>query len=254
MLINNIEHKISGDLSDKYYLHFLSAGSYGDDVSNFLTSIIQDNWVCVDIGANIGLTTILMLTSASNVSVISFEPSPKNVSYLISNLNQNRYSNATVVPIGLGDEAGFAEFVDIPGFGAGSHVKSAADHPDAIDVTTVAIKIDTLDNYFSKLNLERLDLVKIDAEGYELNVIAGCKEVFKKFKPLVIIEFNSWFMTSVQKVNPLDVLNILFDIFKGLSVISEEGLRPIENSDAGKREFIKHNNEHGCVDNLLGYL
>jgi FkbM family methyltransferase len=195
-----------------------------------------------------------MLTSASNVSVVSFEPSPKNIPYLISNLNQNRYSGATVVPIGLGDEAGFAEFIDIPGFGAGSHVKSSADHPDAINVNTVTIKIETLDNYFSKVNYERLDLIKIDAEGYELNVIAGCKNVFKKFKPLVIIEFNSWFMTSVQKVNPLDVLDVLFDVFKGLSVISDGGLIPIERSCAGKNDFIKNNHERGCVDNLVGHL
>jgi FkbM family methyltransferase len=254
MLINNIDYKIIGDESDKYYQHFLTAGSYGDDVTSYLTSVIKNDWVCFDVGANIGLTTIFMSSSALNVSVVAFEPSPKNIPYLMNNINQNRLSTVTVVPVGLGDEPGFAEFVDIPGFSAGSHVKSISNHPDAADVRTISIKIDSLDFYVSRTPLHRLDLLKIDAEGFELNVLRGALNTLKQFKPLVIIEFNSWFMKSVQQVEPLSVLENLFDTFSDLQVISGASATSITNNNPGKMAFIKENLERGGVDNLVGTM
>jgi hypothetical protein len=50
------------------------------------------------------------------------------------------------------------------------------------------INIVSLDNKFSEI--EKLDLIKIDAEGHEVPILKGAKELIKKFKPLILTEFD----------------------------------------------------------------
>lgn len=239
MEINGIDYRISGEPHDTYYAAFSKVGRYNDDVTGYLKSTILDNWVCIDAGANIGLTSIYMATCGKNVSVYAFEPSPVTVRHLINNLNQNDIYNVTVVPVGLGDERGFVKFIDMPNFGAGSHVKAASDHPGAIGIDSIAIKMETLDNFLRKTSFERMDLLKIDTEGYELNVLRGAIDSIKKFRPLIIIEFNTWFMRVVQNLNPHDVLMELFSLFGSLAIISGSRLTYIENTDYGRGQFLK---------------
>jgi FkbM family methyltransferase len=251
MKINDCNLNISGDSNDKYFQHFNETGAYSDDVTSYLRALIQDDWVCFDVGANIGLTSIFMALTARDVLVTAFEPSPINFPYLMRNVNQNKFSNVIAVPIGLGDVPGFAEFYDIPGFSAGSHIKSEQAHPDTVDISTIPIKIETLDSYIAGTSISKLDLLKIDAEGFELNVLRGAAKTLKKFEPLVIIEFNSWFMVSVQKVDPYMVLDSMFAIFPILSVIRGQESTRIENTKEGKKSFIEGNTANGHVDNLV---
>jgi FkbM family methyltransferase len=249
MIINGIDYRIGGEPNDTYYADFNKVGAYNDDVTGYLKSTISDNWVCIDAGANIGLTSIFMVTCGENVSVLAFEPSPVTVRHLINNLNQNDIYNVTVAPVGLGEERGFVKFIDMPNFGAGSHVKAASNHPGALGVDSIAIKIETLDNFLSNTNLARLDLLKIDTEGYELNVLRGAINSIKKFRPLIIIEFNTWFMRVVQNVDPQHVLMELFNLFSSLAIVSGSDLINVENTDYGRGQFLK--DKYDSVVNLM---
>jgi FkbM family methyltransferase len=252
MKINDVNLNICGDINDKYYRHFNEMDAYSDDVTSYLRAVIQNGWVCYDVGANIGLTSMFMALTARDVLVTAFEPSPINFPYLMRNVNQNKFGNVVAVPIGLGDVSGFAEFFEVPGFSAGSHIKSEQAHPDTVGVLTIPIKIDTLDAFVAGTATQKLDLLKIDAEGFELNVLRGAVKTLKKFEPMVIIEFNSWFMASVQKVDPYTVLDSLFAIFPILYVIRGQGSTRIENTPIGKKSFIEANVANGHVDNLVG--
>jgi FkbM family methyltransferase len=225
-----------------------------DDLTAFLKLTIQDGWTCIDVGANIGLTSIFMTRCAANVEVIAFEPAPNCLSFLTKNVAANGAGMIKVAPVGLGAKAGLAPFVQLPNFSAGNHMRgNKAEHPGAIRQKSIWVKINTLDSYCEAENIAKIDLIKIDAEGYELNVLSGARNTLLKFKPVVVLEFNSWFMSQVQLLDPGAVLAELFSIFDSVGVIhpGNGSVEAIQNSSDGRLDFINKNQARGCVDNLV---
>lgn len=142
----------------------------------------------VDVGANIGLSTILMARLAD--TVFAFEASPKNAIFLRKNLELNRIGNVRVHVNAASHEAGSVRIHEA-GFGAGSHVVSSG-HVAAHELSTVEVECLTLDS----LDLPRIDFVKIDAEGHEPNVLAGARSLLRRDAPLVYTEVNAWCLSA----------------------------------------------------------
>lgn len=227
---------------------------FADDITAFLKTSIKDGWMCIDVGANIGLTSIFMTKCAANVEVIAFEPAPNCNTFLPQNVFANSAGMIKLESMALGARVGLMPFVQLPNFSAGSHVLgNKAEHPAAIRLKSIWVKMNTLDRYCEANKITKIDLVKIDVMGYELNVLAGARNTLLKFKPMVVLEFNSWFMSQVQQQDPADVLAELFSIFNSIGVIhpGNGSVIAIQNSVDGHLDFITENRERGCVDNLV---
>jgi FkbM family methyltransferase len=225
-----------------------------DDLTAFLKTTVQNGWRCIDVGANIGLTSIFMTKCAPNVEVIAFEPAPNCLPFLTQNVWANGGGMIKVAPVGLGAKAGLVPFVQLPNFSVGSHILgNKAEHPGAIGQKSIWVKINTLDSYCELEKITKIDLIKIDAEGYELNVLSGARNTLLKLKPMVVLEFNSWFMAQVQLLDPGAVLAELFSMFDSIGVIhpGNGSIEAIQNSVDGCLDFISKNQERGCVDNLV---
>jgi hypothetical protein len=65
-----------------------------------------------------------------------------------------------------------------------------AEHATDNNVKIGKLEVVEGDDYISKLKLERIDLIKIDVEGFEKNVLIGLKNTLKKFKPYVVMEYS----------------------------------------------------------------
>jgi FkbM family methyltransferase len=225
-----------------------------DDITAFLKNTIRDDWKCIDVGANIGLTSIFMTKCATNVEVTAFEPAPNCNASLAQNVWAHGADMIKVEPVALGARAGLVPFVQLPNFSAGSHVLgNKAQHPAAVNQKSMWVRINTLDDYCESNKVIKIDLVKIDVMGYELNVLAGAKNTLLKFKPIVVLEFNSWFMSQVQQQDPGEVLAELFSIFDSIGVIhpGNGSVEAIQNSTEGRLDFVNKNQERGCVDNVV---
>jgi FkbM family methyltransferase len=245
---------IEGQTGDKYFDHFHAVGAYSDDVTEFLRATIKPGWQCMDVGANIGLTSIFMARCSENVDVIAFEPSPAVLKFLNQNVDTNGRGQIRIAPVGLGEKSDLVQFIELPNFSAGSHISNnKGTHPDAANQQSIYVPITTLDEYCKAEKISRLDLLKIDAEGYELNILRGAKKCLRGLKPLVVLEFNSWFMTQVQQIEPATVLDELFSVFASVSAIREQdgGVDAIDNTPAGRAEFLARNQAKGCVNNLV---
>jgi FkbM family methyltransferase len=254
MKIYETDCVIVGQADDKYFASFHAAQAFIDDLTAFLKLTIQDGWRCIDVGANIGLTSIFMTKCAPNVEVIAFDPAPNTIPFLTQNVWANAAGMIKVEPVGLGAKPGLVPFVQLPNFSAGSHiVGNKAEHPGAVSQKSIWVKISTLDSYCESEKIAKVDLIKIDAEGYELNVLAGAKNTLLKFKPIVVLEFNSWFMSQVQQQDPGEVLAELFSIFDSIGVIhpGNGSVEAIQNSTEGRLDFVNKNQERGCVDNVV---
>lgn len=245
---------IVGQPGDKYFAGYHAADVFADDITAFLKNTIKGDWKCIDVGANIGLTSIFMTKCATNVEVIAFEPAPNCNAFLTQNVWANGAGMIKVEPVALGATAGLVPFVQLPNFSAGNHVLgNKAEHPAAVRQKSIWVKTNTLDNYCESKKITKIDLIKIDVMGHELNVLAGAKNTLIKFKPVVVLEFNSWFMSQVQQQDPGEVLAELFSIFNSIGVIhpGNGSVEAIQDSTGGRLDFINKNQGRGCVDNLV---
>lgn len=145
---------------------------------SLISNLVKNNQNSIDIGANLGLFTFFM--SRASKHVFAFEPNP----YPLENLKGLVDSNVTVLPIALGNNDGPVE-IKIPHHRKGWSSNGASlAFKEINDGKIINIQCRKLDS----LNIENIGLIKIDVEGFEIEVIRGAKDTILKNKPIMIIE------------------------------------------------------------------
>lgn len=137
--------------------------------------------VFIDAGANTGLYTDQLLNNFKNIEVHIFEPSRVNISILNKKFNNK---NVTVNPVGLSKVNETVElFSDLPGSRIGSLTKRRLDHFNInFDKSEMVRVIKFIDYYNSNLKGQKIDLLKLDIEGHEMDALEGCEDVIDNIK------------------------------------------------------------------------
>lgn len=137
----------------------------------------------VDIGANIGTTTIQALHRYHARRAIAVEPSPRCLPYLYSNLAANRLaSRCDVVEAALSDRLGEVAFkVGENNSGAGQVVTNDGTQDHIVEAQPLDHVIDSLN-----VGFDELALVWVDTEGHEYRVLSGAEKVIAAGVPIVI--------------------------------------------------------------------
>jgi len=162
LLTNEALYPIADDFN--YYQHFYKTKK--DDV-------------VVDAGANMGYISVFFSKKVgANGKVFCFEPDKFNVERLNSNrvLNTDLQDNIIIEDLLLWNENILVDFEE-----AGTVGSSAAWFSDNANV--VKKQAVTLDSWAEKVQLKRLDFIKMDIEGGGIEALDGCVEVINKFKP-----------------------------------------------------------------------
>jgi len=136
----------------------------------------------LDIGANIGNHQMMFNQIWPNRQIFGFEASPLN--YIHLHRNTTRYPNTVNVCMGLGSEQGLDYMTHFHENMGGSGLREVSKMPHA-EKDVMPIIIEPLDsvNFASDISL-----VKIDVEGYELQVVKGAHNTFDKYRPMIWIE------------------------------------------------------------------
>jgi FkbM family methyltransferase len=246
-------YEIDGTPEDSYFGHFAGTGKYTDDLTEFLRRTVRAHFVCVDVGANIGLTSIFMAACAPDVRVIAIEPSPTTFASLRTNIARSGFRGIEALPVAIAARDGTAEFLDLPGFLAGSHLVGAAPgHPTAAGVVPSVVRCTTLDELDRTTPFGRLDLLKIDAEGAELPILSGATRVLARYRPVTVVEFNAYVLVTLQGLSGDAFLDALFRTFDDVHVIDKGSgeTRRIDDSPASRAAFLASNADGGGIDNL----
>ncbi|MEO7972011.1 MAG: FkbM family methyltransferase [Thermoanaerobaculia bacterium] len=166
-------------------------GTYEPELREIIRTVLSDGGVAVDVGANVGWHTLLMARQVGNAGlVVAVEPNPSVRRRLEAHLDLNRLSQVRVVPCALGEQQGTTDFWGPPAESLSSgdgHLISAQER-DTQGVIQVEVR--RFDTVFAELSLSRLDLVKIDVEGFEWPVLKGGAETIARFRPQIVFEFN----------------------------------------------------------------
>ena len=156
-----------------------------------LASHVPRGGVIIDVGAHIGyLTKEFAQAHQANIQVIAFEPGDYCMSIL--RLTVKNLSNVTLVKAGLGNHDGFSE-LKLPikkrgNWGIG--LSQIGGDTNTREYLVNSVEVKKLDTYADETNLNRVDLLKVDVEGGELDILKGATKLIKKFKPIWYLEVD----------------------------------------------------------------
>jgi FkbM family methyltransferase len=164
--------------------------------------------VCLDIGANRGNYSRLLLEH-TNSKVISFEPLPMNAQSLreVSTKYKGRFE---VHFCAIGNESTKTSLF----YGANTELASLMNNTQNIGFLngnkyTIEVDMMTLDSFFNFYHpkIKAIDLIKIDVEGFELEVLQGSKNTIKNLKPKFIqLEFNRHHLFSNTSIYQMSLV------------------------------------------------
>jgi FkbM family methyltransferase len=167
----------------------LSRHPYEEGQWRLVARLLPQGGTFVDVGANQGFFTMLASRRVGPTGkVIAFEPALTEARKLRANLRLNRCRNVTVEEIALGAERATAEFYMYLGHqGSWSGLRQGAEDVE-VQAELIRVPVVPLDAYFAEHGLDRLDVMKVDVEGGELNVLKGAKGVIERHRPFVLCE------------------------------------------------------------------
>jgi FkbM family methyltransferase len=138
----------------------------------------------VDVGANIGLYTLLMRAN-SKLPIIAFEPQPFLCDLIRRGVEHNRLAEVEVRNVGCGAERGEAPFYT----GTNGSVALEANAPaGTAPANLINVPIRTLDEELA--GISEIALLKIDCEGFEFNILQGARKLIARHKPHLFIEIH----------------------------------------------------------------
>lgn len=178
----------------------------------------------LDIGANIGLTT-LPVAQNPLIRCFAFEPEPTNFGNLQENIRRNiRHKNVTLYQLALLDRDGFVPFGLSDDGNLGDHRVVTTSHHGRRIIQVAAAPLDRLN-----LPITGQLAIKIDAQGAEPAIILGGLETFAKAN-FVVLEFYPY-MIEQRGGDP----DIIFDYvagFERVTLIKGEGAEDLSFSSA----------------------
>ena len=213
---------------DEYWFNVLSQPEkykVGDFNFDNLRLFIKPDSVCIDAGANMGLITLAMASLAPQGRVLAFEADPRTFEALRLTIRESGYTNVMCYPFALGIDGARGMFVEepacrssgrfIPGYGD--------DSMTGIDV----------------MKLDRVDLMKIDVEGAELDVLEGAHDTLIRCKPTVIMEFNSFAFVHYRNIVPRHALKRIMETFPWVGYFEKRVGKVVKLRDT--EELLRNN-------------
>jgi len=167
----------------------LTIGALEPTEREFVRQWLKPGDVFLDIGANIGLFTIVAARRVGPTGhIYAFEPSLRESNYLRRNLELNHLTNVTIVNCAVDEKSGTAQFAIAIDGGTNSLMKN--EHPQQQVESWQSVQVITLDEFIAANNIKRIDLVKIDVEGGEVGVLRGAATLLNSdHPPMVLCEF-----------------------------------------------------------------
>jgi FkbM family methyltransferase len=227
----------------------LCLGRYEEDLTQHLTHIIKQDTHFVDIGANIGFFSILAAKIASNGKVWSFEPDPINYRLLKTNIALNNLENIiTPYNAAISDNEEQLYFSSL-GYEKNIGARfTAKQNETLIERSLPGAKAPskiTAHSLDSILKNEKIDIIKVDVEGFEPFVFSGMREILNREKPIIFTEFAPGTIQHISKTDPAQLLNFIIKLGYNIFIITENGtLQDTANNIEAILSFCNKERKH----------
>lgn len=230
--------KLSLNLQEYLQSWIYVFGAYELPTVKFIRSYLKPGDTAIDVGGQIGYLSLVMATSADRkVSVLSFEPEHDNIRRFKANVALNELRNVELIEQAAGSSVGTLKLYLSADSNAGTH--STIRENENVSDKFIEIPCTTIDHEIQQRSLKRVDLIKIDVEGGEIDVINGALNTLTSMQPVLITELGD----ALQKAR-----GITTDEFK--TFLSELGYECYKINEDGTLT-ISPVGEYHLMDNVV---
>lgn len=199
---NGIHYQL--DIADfiDWHIYF----GYSEGTKKPLYEMVKSGDIAIDVGANIGETSLeLAKRVGPQGKVFSFEPDPIMRAKFEKNLSFNKGASVQVEPWALSYVPGTYRLYRISERNPAGNKIMAEGPGDYVNIEAMR-----LDDYVRDKGFERVNLIKIDVEGFEKNVLLGAEKTILKFKPKLFVEISVG-QLLMQKTSAQEIFTMLED-------------------------------------------
>jgi len=216
-----------------YLVHLFKAltRQHHQEYLPILNQFLKSDSIIIDVGAHAGQFTKLFSALVPEGHVYAFEPGGYASSILKKVIRLYRLKNVTHIHKGLGKQYK-KENLNIPikqsgsqGFGL-SHIGN--NKQDVRATVSETIEIIMLDTFAENENLEKIDFIKADIEGWEMQLLLGARSIIHKWHPILTLEVNRHFMERAENTpeelwkflsnNDYEIFRLFYDENKTLQI------------------------------------
>jgi FkbM family methyltransferase len=182
---------IEGDLISE---HFNLYGQWAETEIDLCRALLSDDSVVIEAGANLGTHTVALSKICPSGQIYAYEAQSKVFDLLSANVSLNQCDNVCAINAALGEIEGtmdietgdYSQAFNYGSFSLekGFSTEQLYDGP----ITLETVGIHTVDQCVTENKLERVDLLKLDVEGYEGRVLQGAISTLDRFAPDLIVE------------------------------------------------------------------
>jgi FkbM family methyltransferase len=206
---------------------FLLNGYEKNEINYLIKNAASIN-TFIDIGSNIGLYSLQLASINKKAIIYAFEPLSINYNQLVQNIKLNNFNNIYAKKLAIGHEnttIAISYSLKDNNLGEASISNKDGNEKELVSVIT-------LDGFFEAEKV-KIDLIKLDIEGNELNALNGMINILKNHKPNILIELN----VENDKKHCIEI-----DVF--LSNLGYQSHAILENGELQKNpiSFYKNNN------------
>jgi FkbM family methyltransferase len=204
-------------------------GDIDPRISRLCRMLLRQGDVALDIGANVGVVTLLMAGLVGQTGrVYAFEPNPTATDLLLASLERNAITNVEVQPVALGATQDTLPLIVPRGNIGSASLLHRADGGEAIHVPVRA-----LSDVMKEVELTSIRLAKLDVEGYEREVLSGAVPFFESVPPDAIISECSSLESPQGKALAQDLRELSYEVFAIARTLVRLRLVPLGRSVKG---------------------
>jgi FkbM family methyltransferase len=168
-----------------------------EPVFNFyLKHLVKEDSVVIDVGSNLGYNMLLFAKYAPRGKVICLEPNPVLFKLLKYNIGANNFTHVIPLLCAAGNKSGFGLFCVDPFYPQLAHLNTGSKS----DGIVYKVKIISIDDLAQLLRLDKVDLIKLDVEGFEWEILEGALNTIRAHKPNIAVEIHLIDDNSVKKM------------------------------------------------------
>lgn len=199
-------------------------GEYEASTNRTLAKYIKDTDIVIEAGANLGSETILISRQLKKGHLYSFEPNPYTFDRLKINKTINELTNVDVFDDALGEKDGTIHFNIYPKEFCNPGMSSK--YMETSNTRKISVNQKTLDSFVKEQNIARVDFIKMDIQGAEMDLILGSHETISKYKPTIFTEAFDLYNDTKKLFGKLK------DYGYSIYFIDEDTIKPMPNEAA----------------------
>lgn len=191
-------------------------GDWFEPEIRFVRAWIKNGMRVIDVGANYGVYSLSMAKAAGpDGRVWAIEPSAETALFLGKSITANQFGNVQIIQAALSDYEGYGQL------SAGMHAEANFLLPlEHQDIEQIQVDVTTLDKLLERHQRPQIDLVKIDAEGQEVNIVRGGQGLFSQQSPLVMAEYKHGATYNMELLREFSSLGYsAYRLLPGLQVL-----------------------------------